>query len=48
MFCINPGLKQDGALLPLSLNFALEFYEEGLGKPGGLEIKWYISVSGLC
>jgi len=48
MFPINNGLKQGDALLPLPLNFALECYLECLGKPGGLEIKWYMSVSSLC
>jgi hypothetical protein len=38
------GLKQRDALLPLLFNCALD----GSGKPGWLEIKWYISALGLC
>jgi retron-type reverse transcriptase len=48
-FPIQNGLKQGDVLSPLLLNFALEYaFKEGLGKPGGTEIKWDTSASGLC
>jgi hypothetical protein len=45
-FPIQNGLKQGDALSPLLFNFALE-YAEGSGKPGGTEIEWDTSASGL-
>jgi hypothetical protein len=49
-FPIKNGLKEGDALSPLLFNFALEYAirKEGSGKPGGLEIEWYTSASGLC
>jgi hypothetical protein len=45
VFPVTNGLRQGDALSPLIFNFALE---EGSGKPGWLEIKWYTPASGLC
>ena len=42
MFPIRKGLKQGDTLSPVLFNFALERRNEGSGKPGWLEIKWYI------
>jgi hypothetical protein len=42
------GLMEGDALSPLLLNFVVECaIRRVCGKPGGLEIKWYSSVSGL-
>jgi hypothetical protein len=48
-FPIQNGLKQGDALSPLLLNFALEYaIRKVQGKPGGTEIEWDTSASGLC
>ena len=47
MFLIRNGLKQRDALSPVFFNFALRVrHQEGSGKPGWLEIKWYTPASG--
>jgi hypothetical protein len=49
MFHIRNGLKQGDGLSQLLFNFDLEYVIRRVsGKPGWLEIKWYISASGLC
>ena len=49
MLLITNGLKQRDALSPLLFNFVVYYATgEGLGKPGGLEIKRYTSASSLC
>jgi hypothetical protein len=48
-FPIQNGLKQGDALSPLLFNFAFRIsHSEGPGKPGGTEIEWDTSASGLC
>jgi hypothetical protein len=47
-FPIQNGLKQGDALPPLLFNFALEYATRKAQKPGGTEIKWDTSASGLC
>jgi hypothetical protein len=47
-FRIRNGLKQGEALSPLLFKFAVEYALGGSGKPGGLEIEWYISGAGIC
>jgi len=42
-FPIRNGLKQGDALSPIFFNF-----NEGSGKQGRLETKWYTSAAGLC
>jgi hypothetical protein len=49
MFPIRDGLKQGDALIAIAVQLCLIVcHQEGRGKPGWLEIKWYTSVSGLC
>jgi hypothetical protein len=48
-FPIQNGLKQGGAPSPLLFNFALECaIRKIIEKPGGTEITWDTSASGLC
>jgi hypothetical protein len=48
-FPFQNDLKQGDALLPLLFNFALEYaIRKAKKKPGGTEIKWDTSASGLC
>jgi hypothetical protein len=47
-FPIQNGLEQGDALSPLLFNFALEYaIRKDPGKPGGTEIEWDTSASGL-
>jgi len=46
-FHIKNYWKRGDALPPLFFNFALECHYDGLDERGGLEIKWYPSVSSL-
>jgi len=40
-------MKQGNALLLLLLTWFRIYHGEGSGKPGGFEIKWYVSASNL-
>ena len=50
MFPIKNDLKQGDVLLPMLFKFSVEYAIRGGGssKAGWLEIKWNISVFGLC
>jgi hypothetical protein len=45
-FPIHNALKQD---IVIAFQFCFRiFHQEGLGKPGGIEIEWNTSAAGLC
>jgi hypothetical protein len=48
IFPIKNILKKGDVLSPMLLNFFRICRYEGLGKPGGLQTKWYTSAFGLC
>jgi hypothetical protein len=47
IYPVQYGLKQGDALSPLLFNCAVEYDYKGPGNPGGNEIKWETSASGL-